>query len=342
MLLERETRLVVVGKTAHGITIKEVTRQAAIPSARSRIRRIGRHVQRRRRRALSNSAFHAADPERIAGVLEAGRVQLMIRIGRIERGEDDTRVDQRRIRIGAVNLRLARLRRTVRILVHGGHGDAARHRRKRLAWKRHNRWNGRASEDLAIRQCAGANGGFAAFERKRITVETVRFHTHIQNRAGFERVMVAPHRPHALREVRVIVAVEDGVASRLVSVARATERDLERIGAARADALCVVVVRVVVVRVRQPLVVVEVENVVLFRTCVQVPEFHEIADVRMRDVGRIIRILRIGRADRRIAFAERIARLRRAELETCVYGHVDQHGRIADSKRGQEELFIVT
>ena len=157
----------------------------------------------------------------------------------------------------------------------------------------------------------------------------IRTGCNVELRAGFERVVVAPQGPHTLREVGVIVAVIDGIARRLVAVARSTERDFIRVRTARANALRVHVVRVVVIRVCQPLVVVKVENVVLFRTCVQVPELHEIADIGVRDVGRIIRVLGIVGANAGIAFAERIARLRRAEFKARVGRDVDQHGRVA-------------
>ena len=58
-----------------------------------------------------------------------------------------------------------------------------------------------------------------------------------QSPSRLEDVVRAPEFPHALREVRVEVAVEDGVAHRLVPVARAAVRDLGRERVARPERL---------------------------------------------------------------------------------------------------------
>ena len=112
----------------------------------------------------------------------------------------------------------------------------------------------------------------------------------LERGAGLEHVVDAPQLPHALGEVRVEVAVEDGVAGALVPVARAAEVDLVGVAAAGADALGVEVVGVVVVGVEQPLVVVQVEDVV-FLAGVQVAELHEVADVAVVHVGGVVRVV---------------------------------------------------
>jgi hypothetical protein len=68
--------------------------------------------------------------------------------------------------------------------------------------------------------------------------------------------------------VRIEVAVEDRVAGGLVAVARAAEVDLVGVADARSYPLSVEVVGVVVGGVEQPLVVVQVEDVLLLATWV--------------------------------------------------------------------------
>ncbi len=160
----------------------------------------------------------------------------------------------------------------------------------------------------------------------------------LERRPGLEHVVDAPQLPHALGEVRVEVAVEDGVAGALVPVPGSAEVDLVGVAAARADALGVEVVGVVVVRVEEPLVVVQVEDVVL-GPGVHVPELHEVADVAVVHVGRIVRVVGAGGlgTERR---GRAVGAGGRAGLEPEVGGDVDQHGRIAHRGRGEEELLV--
>lgn len=180
----------------------------------------------------------------------------------------------------------------------------------------------------------------ATFQREGIPVEALRIGPHVENGAGLEHVMDTPVRPHALREVGIIMAVIDGVARGTVAVTGPAKCDLVGIGAARTDALRIDIARIVIIRIVQPLMVVQVEDVMLLGTRMQVPELHEIADVGMSDVGRIIREFRIACADVLVALAERIARLRRAEFKAGIRRHIDEHRRIADRERGQEEFFV--
>ena len=84
MFLEREPRLVVFRDAADSIAIEEVTRQAAVPATGAWIARVRCHVEWRRRRTLTDRAFHPADPERKAGVFKARGIQLVVRIRRVQ------------------------------------------------------------------------------------------------------------------------------------------------------------------------------------------------------------------------------------------------------------------
>ena len=88
--------------------------------------------------------------------------------------------------------------------------------------------------------------------------------------------------------------------------------------------------------------IVEVEDVQLLGTCMQVSELHEVTDIGVVNVGRIVRILCIACADGCVALAERVAGMRRAEFEARIRRDVDQHGRVADSERAEEEFLIRT
>ena len=131
--------------------------------------------------------------------------------------------------------------------------------------------------------------------------------------------------------------MEDSIARALVAVAGATEVDFVGVAGARADALRVEVVGVVVVRVVQPLVVVQVEDV-LFLANVRIAELDEVADVTVVHVGRVfgaddvvgLRALRARR--RRLAGQQR--------FEAQVGRHVHRQGRVTDRERSQEELFV--
>ena len=106
----------------------------------------------------------------------------------------------------------------------------------------------------------------------------------VELRAFFEDIVRAPHFPHALREVRVEVAVEDRVARGLVAVARAAVRDLGSKRVARSHCLAIEIARVVAVRRIQPLVRVQVVDVVLFRTCMDHPHLHVVVEIAVVNV----------------------------------------------------------
>ena len=114
--------------------------------------------------------------------------------------------------------------------------------------------------------------------------------------AVLEHVMHAPQLPHALRKVRVEVAVKDRVARREVAVARAAELDAVAEGGAGRDGLRVEIGRVRVARVQHPLVRVQVEHMRFLRPRVQVAKAHGVAQVAVVHVGRVVLV---ARADRR-------------------------------------------
>ncbi len=186
-----------------------------------------------------------------------------------------------------------------------------------------------------------------------------------EHRAALEHVLDADVVPHALRKVRVEVAVEDRVAGGLVAVADAAVDELVGVARARHDLLGVQVVAVVVVRVEQPLVVVQVEDVLLERTGVDVADLDEVARVAVVDVGRVFLVQGVVvdeaarpvvYADRRVGYVDRVApaRLVRcrqlasklhdfprvALLDAGVGREVHQPGRVADGLRGEEELLV--
>jgi hypothetical protein len=125
------------------------------------------------------------------------------------------------------------------------------------------------------------------------------------------------------------MAVEDGVAGRLVAIAAAVVGDLVGVGRARADRLAVQVGRAVAVGREHPLVRVKVEDVVLGGARMDVAEPDVVADVAVVDVRGVVRIVGDGRPIVGIAWVLRTGR------------HVDDHGRIADHPAGQEELLVL-
>ena len=117
-------------------------------------------------------------------------------------------------------------------------------------------------------------------------------------RAVLKHVVHAPELPHALREVRVQVAMEDAVARGQVAVAGATEGDFIRKTGPWGDGLRIEVGAAGLAGVHHPLVGVQVEHVRFLGARVQVAEAHRVVQVRMVDVGRIVRV---EGADRRLA-----------------------------------------
>jgi len=160
----------------------------------------------------------------------------------------------------------------------------------------------------------------------------------LQRRADFQNVMNTPHLPHALGEVGIEVAVEDGVAGSLVPVAGTAVDKLVGVPGAGTETLGVEVVRVIVVRIEQPLVVVLVEDVLLAGTCVNVAHLDELAGIAVMHVRRIVREQRVirFRSGRRAACQRGLA-----VLEAEVGRDIRQLGYIAHRKRGEEKFFVI-
>ena len=305
-----------------------MTRQAAVEAADGAI-----HVERRCRRPRADHRLDAGDPERIA------RVDLAVH----HAGERTDRA--------AVGERLARVL---------DHLDLARQWREALAGQRHDRGDRRAGHQFTIGQGARALGGRAVRQGVGPLVDAFAVAgAGLQRRAGLEGVVDAPEVPHALREVGIEVAVEDRVAGTLVAIARAAEGDFVGVARAGADRLRVDVVGVVVVRVEQPLVVVQVEDV-LFLAGVQVAELDEVTEVAVVHVRRVVRVVHprgLGAEQRHVAdlaaafvdiglhvFGRDANEVRPRHLAGCqllqaeVGRRVDQQGRVTDGERRQEEL----
>ncbi|MCY1281966.1 hypothetical protein D9M70_307880 [compost metagenome] len=155
--------------------------------------------------------------------------------------------------------------------------------------------------------------------------------------AFLEDVVDPPHVPHALGEVRIEVAVVDGVAGYAVAVAGTAVGDLVGVGATRADGLGVHVVGVVVVGVEQPLVRMQVEDVV-FVALVGVVDLDEVTDVAVVDVGRLGRVQRHARLDADGFRRRRLAG--RQGFQADVGRDVHQHAGIAHGMRAEEELLV--
>ena len=123
----------------------------------------------------------------------------------------------------------------------------------------------------------------------------------------------------------------------LLRLPDAAEVDLVGVARARADALGVDVVGVVVVGVEQPLVVVQVEDVLFLGPGVDVAKLDEVADVAVVHVGGVGRVKGFGGLG-----ADRVSRdsCRTDRLKPHIGRHVHQHGRVAHRKGGQKELLV--
>ncbi|MND98394.1 hypothetical protein D3C80_907430 [compost metagenome] len=352
-----------LGGGGHGLatrrnTVQRMTAQAAIPAvylvgvevgpqglaAVFQLPGQGRveHVQRRGWRAVADTAFHATDPERVAWVFQ-GAIGVAVGIGAVDQRQRTDGFAHRRL-VGVVVIAFVLV---FAIIVVGGdqllrqfgyHHHLAWHRRHGFARQRHDGRDRRTGNDFAIRQCPGASSRLAAAQGKRGAVETIlALPAHFQPGAFFEHIVHPPHGPHALGEVRVEVAVVDGIARHAVAVARTTVGNLVGVADTRADALGVDVVGVVVVGVEQPLVAMQVEDVLLM-AIVGVAELGEIANVAVVHVGRLGRVQRHtglyphGAGGRRLAWAN--------VLQADVGRHVHQGTDIAHSVCAEEELFV--
>ncbi|MCY1400244.1 hypothetical protein D9M71_153200 [compost metagenome] len=158
-----------------------------------------------------------------------------------------------------------------------------------------------------------------------------------QASALFEHIVYPPHGPHALGEVRIEVAVVDGIAGYPVAVARTAVGDFIGVAGTRADALGIHVVGVVVIGVEQPLVAVQVKDV-LFVTVVAVTEFDEVTDVTVVDVRRLGWVQRHRGLDAHLIGRWHLPR--HHALQADVGWNVHQHGDVADGMGAEEELFI--
>src|SRR5690606_17904624 len=207
------------------------------------------HVQRRGAGALANGVFDPADPEREAGVLQ-GAIGVSVGFAAIHQGHRAHGHAFGFVSGIVVVFVFAVVVGHQGFAVLGHHAHLARHGRHGLARQRDDGGNWRAGDDLAIRQGTGAGCRQAAAQLEGLLVEAV-FALFRYGQAGafLEHVMDAPHAPHALGEVRVEVAVVDGIARGAVAVAGAAVGDFVGIARTRPYALGVDVVGVVVIGV---------------------------------------------------------------------------------------------
>ncbi|MNX53456.1 hypothetical protein D3C86_841520 [compost metagenome] len=344
-------RLATLGYTAQGMT-----RQAAVPAAGlirvevgpqrftaslQGLRRSGiEHVQRWGRWALADRTFHAADPEWIAWVFQ-GAIGVAVGFAAIDQrqradGSGDTAV-----------VMLAVIVAFFIVIVVGSHQgfadfrhdrDFAWHWRHGFAWQWNDCRDWRTGNDFAIGQGPCVRRRFTAAQGIRFTVEAVgALLRHFKFGAFFKHVVHPPHGPHALGKVRVEVAVINRIARDPVTVARTTVGDFIGVAGARPDALGIDVVGVVVIGVEQPLMAVQVEDVV-FVTVVRVAEFDEVTDVAVSDVRRLRRIQRGGRLDPDLIGIRCLAG--GDAFQPGVGRYVHQHRHVADGVGTEEELFI--
>ncbi|MNR10012.1 hypothetical protein D3C85_1262400 [compost metagenome] len=129
----------------------------------------------------------------------------------------------------------------------------------------------------------------------------------------------------------------DRIAGYPVAVARTAVGDFIGVARTRTDALGIHIVGVIVIGVEQPLVAVQVEDVLLVAV-VAVAELDEVPDIAVVDVRRLGRVQRHRRLD-----PDRVGRWhlpRRQAFQADVGRHVHQHGDVADGMGTEEELFI--
>ncbi|MNF44700.1 hypothetical protein D3C84_258150 [compost metagenome] len=336
--------------------IQGMARQAAVPAShlvRVQVRpqglagvfqglRLGRveHVQRWRWRPLADGAFHATDPEWVTRVFQ-GAIGVAVGFAAVDQGEGPNRFQFMAvgmvISLFVLVLFLAIVSRWP-LTELGHHFDLARHRRHGLAWQWHYRRNRRTGDDLAIGQGPCTLGRLATAQGERGGMEAVlALLGNLQAGALLEHIVHPPHGPHALGKVRVEVAVVDRIAGYPVAVARTAVGDFIGVARTRTDALGIHIVGVIVIGVEQPLVAVQVEDVLLVAV-VAVAELDEVPDIAVVDVRRLGRVQRHRRLD-----PDRVGRWhlpRRQAFQADVGRHVHQHGDVADGMGTEEELFI--
>ncbi|TCZ64917.1 hypothetical protein EXY23_05985 [Roseicella aquatilis] len=206
-----------------------------------------------------------------------------------------------------------------------------RQRRERGAGDRHHGRGDDARRHLAIRQAAAARVVARAGRPRRVEEAGA---------AVLEAVVHPPQLPHALGEMRVEVAVEDAVADREVAVAAAAELDAVAEGGAGRDGLGVEVDGIRVALVHHPLVRVQMEDVRLLRTGMQVAEADRVAEIGVVDVGRVVRVARPGRAVALIGQEQRRVAIgpgAEEELLGAAFRAVAGDAGVAEGRRGHHQ-----
>ena len=337
--------------------VERMALQTAIPAARLRRVEVGpqrfaagleclcgggvEHVQRWSGWALADRTFHAANPEWVARVFQCA-VSVAVGFAAIHQRQ---RTDGWPSRVDALMFTIV-IGLFFVTVVAGNQGFAdfrhhhhfAGHRRHGFAGQRHNGRDRRAGNDFTVRQGACTRCRFAAAQGERFAVIAVfTLLRNFQASAFFEDVVHAPHGPHALGKMRVEVAVIDRITGYPIAIARTAVGDFIGVTGARADALGVDVIGVVVIGIEQPLMAMQVEDV-LFVTVMGVAEFDEVTDVAVVDVGRFGRIQRHGCLDANLIGARDLPR--RDVLKPGVGRYVDQHRHVTDGVRAEEEFFV--
>ena len=111
----------------------------------------------------------------------------------------------------------------------------------------------------------------------------------------FKHIVYAPEFPHALREMRIQVAVKNRVAGGQVLVTRTAEFDLIAEGGAGRNRLRVEVGGTRCAGVLHPLVRVQVKHMGFFRTRMQIAKTHWVVQVRVVNVRGVVRVHRADR-----------------------------------------------
>ncbi|MNP93237.1 hypothetical protein D3C85_57580 [compost metagenome] len=301
------------------------------------------HVQWRSWWPLADRAFHAADPEWIARVFQAA-VGIAVGFAAIDQRQ---RANGLTAGVAAMVLAVVIALFFVIVVIIAGnqgftdfrhHHDFARHRCHGFAGQRHDGRNRRTGDYFTIGQGPCTRRRFAAAQGKRFAVIAIgALLRNIESSALFEDIVHPPHGPHALSEVWIEMAVIDRIAGHAVAVARTTVGDFIGVTGAWANALRVDVVGVVVVGVEQPLMAVQVEDVLLM-AIVGIAEFDEVTDVAVVDVRRLRRIQGHGGFHADLIGARYLAG--GDVLKPGVGRHIHQHRHIADGVRAEKEFFI--
>jgi hypothetical protein len=144
--------------------------------------------------------------------------------------------------------------------------------------------------------------------------------------------MRAPQAPHSLAKVRVKMAVEDGIAHRLVAIAAAVVGHFQCEGGAGANGLAVIVAAVIVVWRVHPLMCVLVMDVMFIHPAMQNAELGVVRNVTVINVGRIVRIKHLGSFRSGDHCSVRV---------TGVRGDIHDLRGIANGPRAEEKFLIL-